>query len=113
MYQIQNLTDDPVQTMTLVLPDGNNINLSIRFASMQFGWFITELDFGSLTFQGIRIVNSPNILRPWKNLIPFGLACFSTADREPSQAQDLSSGASLLYILTPAEVLAYEEFLSG
>jgi hypothetical protein len=41
------------------------------------------------------------------------LACFSTHDREPSQQADFFSQASILYVLTEAEVQAYSDFLSG
>jgi len=79
---------------------------------MQFGWFIEELIYGKLTIKSIRVCNSPNILAQFKNKIPFGIACFSSENREPSQQNDFISGASNLYVLSAAEVLEYEEFLS-
>lgn len=113
MYQIQNLTDDTRQRQSLVLPDGTQIQLEIYFVPLQLGWFITSLVYGSFVLNGFRITNSPDLLYQYKNKLPFGLACFSPSGREPSQQQDFSSGASLLYILTPSEVMAYSEFLSG
>lgn len=113
MYQIQNLTDDSRQSQSLVLPDGTSIDISIYFVPMQYGWFITSLTYGTFELDGIRICNSPNILYQWRNQIPFGLACISFDDREPSQQQDFITGASSLYILTQDEVSQYTEFLSG
>ena len=113
MLIIQQITDNPLQKTALVLPDGSQINLEIYFRSMQAGWFINTLTYGDFTLHGVRITNSPNFLYQWKNVLPFGLACFSTQNREPTQQQDFSSGASKLYVVTSDEVKQYEAFLSG
>lgn len=112
MYQVQNLTDDSKQKQTLVLPDGTFIQLSIYFCPMQFGWFIREISYGDFVLNGLRICNNPNMLYQWRNLIPFGLACFTENNREPSLQEDFSTEVSKLFILTEAEVTAYVEFLS-
>jgi hypothetical protein len=112
VYQIQNLTGDSRQKQTLVLPDQTFIEMEIYFVPMQLGWFITELTYQSFVLNGLRITNQPNLLYQFRNKLPFGLACFSSAQREPSQQEDFLSGASKLYILTEAEVEAYTEFLT-
>ena len=113
MLQITNITSQPIQNLGLTLPDGSNAVLQIYFRPMQYGWFINSLTWNSFTLQGFRISNSPNMLRQWKNKLTFGMACFSTGNREPSLILDFSSGNSNLYILTAAEVQEYEEYLSG
>jgi len=113
MFQIQNLTSDSRQKQTLVLPDSTSIVLELFFIPMQFGWFISSLTYGDFVLTGVRIVNSPNMLYQFRNQIPFGLKCVTQGDREPSQLEDLSSGAVKLYILTRAEVEQYVEYLSG
>ncbi len=113
MLLIQQITTAPLQKQNLVLQSGAILTLKLYFRPLQFGWFINQLIFGDFVLNGLRITNSPNMLNQFKNQLPFGLACFSTANREPTQQQDFSSGASKLYILTEAEVDAYSEFLSG
>ncbi len=113
MFLIQQITSEPRQTQELILADGSLVSLSIYFIPMQYGWFITNLTFNDFVLNGVRITNSPNILFQFHNQIPFGLACFSKANREPSFQDDFSSGNSQLYILSQAEVDAYVEFLSG
>jgi hypothetical protein len=113
VYQIQNLTGDSKQKQTLVLPDGSQIQIQIYFVPMQYGWFISSLVYRDFTLTNLRITNSPNMLYQFRNRIPFGLACFSSQDREPSQQLDFVSGASKLYVLTEAEVEQYTEYLSG
>jgi hypothetical protein len=90
MYQIQTITADPLQYLNLILLDGSALALTIYFIPMQYGWFITSLNYGSFTLQGMRISNN----------------------REPSQANDFVSGASSLFVLTAAEVIQYEAYLA-
>ena len=111
MYLIQQITSNPLQKQTLVLQDGTSVTLIMYFRPLQTGWFINEITRGDFTLYGLRITNSPNMLNQFRNQIPFGLACFSTANREPSQQQDFLSGASKLYILEQDEVDEYAEFL--
>lgn len=111
MYPIQNLTDDTLQSQNLVLPDGSIITFQMYFIPQQTGWFITNIAYKNFQTQGLRICNSPNMLYQFRNVIPFGLACASTQDREPTQQGDFLSGASLLYVLTEDEVNQYVTFL--
>lgn len=113
MFQIQNLTADTLQQQTLVLPDSSLIQIQIYFVPLQTGWFLTNLQYGAFQTTGVRISNSPNMLNQFRNQIPFGLACFSSQSREPTQQADFQSGASLLYILTAEEVAEYVSFLDG
>lgn len=113
MYKIKQITNDPLQKQTLILPDGTSLSLTIYFVPLQYGWFITELIYQNFTLNGLRITNSPNMLFQFQNQIPFGLACFSTQNREPSQQNDFSSGASILYLLSAAEVAQYTELLQN
>lgn len=111
MYQVQGLTDAPLQSQNLILPDSTIVGLTIYFVPMQYGWFITSLTYGTFNIQGLRITNNPNMLLQFQNQIPFGLACYSTNNREPSLQEDFSSGASQLYILDQTEVEEYYAFL--
>lgn len=113
MYIVQNITDNPLQQMNLVLPDGTTMFMQIYFRSLQQGWFINQITYGDFVLQGLRITVSPNMLNQFRNQIPFGLCCLSDGNREPSLIQDFSSGNSNLYILSAAEVEEYAAFLSG
>ncbi len=111
MYLIQQITSNPSQSQTLILPNGTPANLTINYAPQQYAWFIQSLVYQTFTLTGLQITASPNMLHQWRNLIPFGLGCFVTANREPTQQQDFSSGAAKLYILSASEVAYYTNFL--
>ena len=113
MNLIQNLTDDFKQDQNLILPDGTTMSMSIEYKPQQLGWFITQLIYQTFEVDNIRICTSPNILRQFKNLIPFGLACFTTGNAEPTTQEDFLSGRSQLYLLTSDEVIQFEHILTG
>ena len=115
MFLIQKISADPYQKQTLVLEDGTTFSITLYFIPMQYGWFITQLTYPTTDFvlNGLRISNSPNMLNQFANLIPFGLCCLSAGNREPSQLQDFSSGASKLYVLSQTEVIEYQDYLEN
>lgn len=113
MKKITQITSNPLQKQNLILDDGTQVQVTIYYVPLQFGWFITELVYGDFILRGVRICNSPNMLYQFKNQIPFGIACYTEANREPTQQQDFASGAAILYLLSQAEVDEYAEFLSG
>lgn len=80
---------------------------------MQYGWFIDTLIYGDFTLNGMRITNSLNMLRQFKNKIPFGIACVSSEDIEPMFKESFRSGDSRLLILTESEVEEVEDYLRG
>jgi len=112
MYSIEGLTDDPKQQQTVILPNSKSANLYIEYKPMQLGWFLS-LDYESFSVKNVRIVSSPNFFHQFKNLLPFGVACFVQDDQEPLLQQDFLSGRAKLYILDRSEVTLYEEILSG
>lgn len=112
MFIIQQITSDPLQQMTLVLSDGTSLTMTVYFVPMQQGWFITNLTYGSFVLNGLRITVSPNMLNQFRNLIPFGLACYSNGNREPSLQQDFASGSCILYLLSQEECIQYSELLT-
>lgn len=113
MNLIQQVTNDTLQKQTLTLKDGTTFTIVLYFVPMQYGWFIQKLTYKTFELNNVRVTNSPNMLYQFRNQIPFGIACFSKDDREPSQQNDFSTGASKLYVLTQDDVTAYTRTLSG
>lgn len=113
MQWLQHVTADPFQKQTFILEDGTTFSLELAFKPLQQGWFITELIYGDFTLRGVRVVVSPNMLNQFCNIIPFGIACFSVGNREPSLVEDFLSQAAQLYVLNAEEVAAYTEYLKS
>lgn len=112
MYLIQQVTNAPLQQQSLVLYNGAILSLTFYYSNQQQGWFINNLTYGTFILNGLRIVVNPNMLNQFRNQIPFGLGCFTTLLREPTQQQDFSSGNFSLYILDQSEIDEYAILLS-
>lgn len=113
MFLVQQITASPLQTMTLILADGSKLGLTLYYRPMQLGWYLEQVTWGTFTAGCLRIVNSPNLLHQFCNQLPFGLACYTTGNREPTQQQDFLSGAAKLYVISQAEVTQFTEYLHG
>jgi hypothetical protein len=113
MLKITSVTADPYQKHNVFLPDGSAFSFLLYFRPQQLGWFLNDLTYQDFTLQGLRITNSPNMLFQFMNQIPFGLACFSKDDREPTLLEDFVSESSILYVLTEEECQEYLRFVRG
>ncbi len=112
MLLINELTDDFKQKHSIILPNGRTADLILEFKPQQTGWFMS-LTYLEFTVTGYRVTCSPNFTRQFKNLIPFGIACFVDQNQEPMFQEDFSSGRAKLYLLTSEEVAALEAFIGG
>lgn len=112
MYLITGISDDPKQNLNLILYNGKTLLLNLEFKSMQLGWF-GSLVYGDVTINNFRIMTSPNMLRQFKNIIPFGLSCLVNGNQEPMLKQDFLSKRASLYILNENEVDTIEGVISG
>lgn len=113
MFYIQQITNYPLQNKTLNLSDGSFVEITLKFVPQQKAWFIDSLVYGEKTINNIKVVTNPNILRQFKNILPFGIACTSTEGRDPQFAEDFMEQKCSLYLLSRDELARYEEFLSG
>lgn len=113
MFKIQNITTYGYQGKSLVLPDGTRIEIDIQFVELRKCWVIKRLAYQDFLLHSHKIVNGTNILRQFKNILPFGLACYSPSGRDPQFLEDFSEGDHQLFILTQDEVQQYEDRLSG
>lgn len=113
MMRILNLTNNPKQSQVLTLPDGSQIGFTLEFSPLQECWFIPSLTYRDWILNGLKISCNPNMLYQYRNEIPFGLACFSDGQREPSLQEDFQFGAARLFVLTQNEVNFYTEVLTG
>lgn len=103
MRQLTGFTDQPRQASIVTIDDGSRATLLLEYKPNQNGWFfsITREDF---VLNGVRLVPSPNILRQWKELLPFGLLVATTNNAEPFNQSDFADGFCELYLLDADEV---------
>ena len=111
MNQVTGITDSPSQVFTLPIQDGSNAVVTLTYRPQQFGWFFDLVWNGNsstFTVKGMRLTTFPNVLRQYRNQLPFGLWCAVDGDAEPTSQADFLSGRAKLYLLSPGDVAALE-----
>ncbi len=112
MTQVDNITNVANQTTQLILPDGSILTLQLFYNGSTERWTM-NVSHTLLTVNGINLSCYPNMLREWRNLIPFGLACTTLSGYDPTDINDFTNGNAQLYVLTEAEVKDVEETVFG
>lgn len=112
MQQIDNLSDEAMQTTKVVLPDGTELQIDLRYDPALQRWQFSVLR-ESFNATGMNLCIHPNILRDWRNVVPFGLACASTDGVDPLYVDDFANGRVSLFVLSAEEVIEIENTIIG
>lgn len=114
MIKINSLTNQAAQTVNLAIPDGTRATLNLYWRPQQNGWFF-DLEWpGSAAIatpfstKNRRVVTSGNLLRQYRELIPFGLAVFTPDNSDPSTLACWADGSATLVLLDTTDVAAVE-----
>ena len=103
MKQIQGLTSQPKQQFTIPLTDGSRVSAYLEYRAQQTGWFL-DLTWQDWTLNGLRVTASPNILRQWQNVIPFGLSVLTSGNVEPLNLPDFSTATAVMMLLEGPDI---------
>ena len=102
MQIITGITSDPKQTISIPLTDGTSVSLNLDFKPQQLGWFYSIAYSAKTTnFQltGSRLVTSPNILRQYQDIIPFGISVVTQGNVEPTTQTAFTDGTIAAFLL--------------
>lgn len=105
--QLTQLTASASQQLNAVGDSGIVVGLLLFFLPTQNGWGF-NVTYNDFVFNGGFLTNSPNLLRNFRNIIPFGLMCTTTDGYEPEFIEDFIDGRVSLYLLNAAEVIQIE-----
>lgn len=111
---IANLTNFADQVTQLQLPDGTIATMELIYQGAPERW-IMNIAYAPLSFtaNGIGLCCYPNVLRQWKEILPFGIACVTADQTDPFDINDFASGRATMYILTQADVATIESTVFG
>ena len=110
MKQITSITSRAKQRMRLTLENNEVVDFMLYYLPRQQSWFY-DFTYKDLTVNCSRVTLTPNALRQFKHIIPFGI-CFSSYDSvEPFNIDDFSSGRVGMYILNKEDVQLVESEL--
>lgn len=107
MYQITQLDDQPKQEIKMILDNTQSVTLTFEYKPNQLGWFF-GVQYDDINYQNIRLTTTYNILRAYKNYLPFGLRCDTLDGEEPINQEDFVTGYATVYLLTKSDVEAIE-----
>lgn len=110
MLWLNSFSDASYQECTLIGEDGSLIDFTLFFTPRQNSWFFNaSCAAQNFTANGIRLCNSPNILRQWKANLSFGLAVVSNDAYDPNNIEDFLSNRIQVYLLNAADVQTVEQ----
>ena len=82
MIQISSLTADAKQQFNMVVPGYDNAIMYMEYKPQQNGWFLS-ISWGTFACNNERMSTGLNLLRQWKNIIPFGLLISTSGVGDP------------------------------
>lgn len=107
MQQLNVLTDDADQLVTFPLGDGTTAQMEFFYRAGIQRWCM-DLTHDALVLKGYTLTVGPNILRPWRKLIPFGICVLSQNGLDPILSTDFQSGNITVNMLSADEVAQVE-----
>ena len=107
MQQVTAITDDIIQTSGIILDDGSVVQMTLQYVPAQQGWWYS-LSYESWQADLMRIVVSPDMLRKYRRVIPFGLAVSTIDGYEVVNQSDFVSGRASMFSLNAADVKSAE-----
>lgn len=111
MQLITAITNDPIQNLGIILDNGSTVQMQLNYIPAQQGWFYS-LTYGTFIANFMRVVNSPNMIRKYRNIIPFGLACTTIDGYEIINQSDFISGRASMFVLNPSDVTEVETMIT-
>lgn len=107
MQHITSITNRSKQKFTLVLENNETVDFLLYYLPRQQSWFY-NFTYKNTTCNCSRVTLSPNALRQFKRVIPFGIAFTADSYVEPFDLNDFLSGRVSMYVLNSDEVKQIE-----
>lgn len=107
MRQIDNLSSDADQVLQVTLADGSIVSFEFfyRAAIQRWTCSVARINFEA---DNLNLCVHPNLLRGYRDRIPFGLAITSNDGADPAFIDDFASGRIKVYVLDFDDVVAVE-----
>ena len=110
MLQITEITEEPKQKHLLDIAGYEPAALYLEFRPNQNAWFF-GLEWQTFATYNIQLTKNYNILRQFKNVIPFGIIIYTKSGQDPMTDDAFSSGDAQFFLLTASEVIELEAAL--
>lgn len=108
MFQLTQLNNSPKQQITMILNNQERVIFNFEYKANQLGWFF-GFQYQDTNYQNIRLCTGYNLLRSYKNYLPFGLRVDTVDFEEPTDINDFLNNYATVYLLTREDVITTEE----
>jgi hypothetical protein len=111
MKQLEGITAEPRQELSARTDSGEIIEMSLHYAPIIQRWFM-NLSCKDFKLNGYKILTGDNILRQYRNVLPFGIMVVCE-NFGPSLIDDFESERVKMYLLSAEEVTQIEQSYRG
>ena len=112
MQILNEITADPKQKFTVITSAGEEFTLRLNYMPTQSLWFF-DVEYKDFAVNNRCLVNNWNLLRQFKNLIPFGIGVICTDEGDPYFVDDFANKRVQLTILSAEEVKEVERIIDS
>jgi len=98
MIKITNISADAHQKTTVLLADNTSVVITLDFLPATQRW-VVGLSRDTFEVKSIGLCVHPNLLRSYRQVIPFGLSCVASDGVDPFDINDFENGRIELYVL--------------
>lgn len=111
MKLIEGITQDYKQKLFLTIDNYGYAELTLKFNPNQVSWFF-DLVWQDFSTYNQKLTLAPNVLRQYKDVLPFGLFCLNDNNVDPCTI-DAFTNDTALFLLEEADVEDFETRVYG
>lgn len=113
MQIITSITNSPNQQMQLVLENNETVDFHLYYKPRNLSWYY-DFKYKELICNGSKVVLSPNSIRQFRKILPFGISFTADSYVEPFSQNDFATGRVIMCVLNGDEVTQIErEFFNN
>ncbi len=98
MIKVTNISSDAHQKTTVLLADNTSLVITLDFLPATQRW-VVGISRDTFSAKSIPLCVHPNLLRSFRQVIPFGLSCVASDGVDPFDINDFDTGRIELYVL--------------
>lgn len=111
MQEITGITAEYKQKLSITITNFGYADLTLSYKPNQFAWFF-DLTWQEFTTTNQQLTMSPNILRQYRNILPFGIICSNNNNLDPLVLESFVTDTKL-YLIDSSEIISLEAALYG
>jgi hypothetical protein len=109
MRQITKISNQTKQQFKFVIDGYSPVTINIQFKLSQYAWFYS-LKWGVFELNNEKLVCSLNLLRQFKNIIPFGIFIYHPQKLDPCDINDFTVNGFEFYMLDESDIETVEGY---